>query len=1054
MNTTNLPFPLCQRIFEDPGVVGQNKLPYRFPDFTREEEQCLDGNWKFQYCPGLCLPDGFEQEDFPETGMDTMPVPGNWQLHGFSIPKYINTRYPFEPEFERLHPPFVPDEQNSAGIYRTRFTCHPRMKRRVILSLDGVSSAAFVWMNGQYAGYSANGRTAAEFDITAFVREGENQLTVLVLEFAAGSFLEDQDMWRLSGLHRSVRVYQIPEVCLFDVFAWSQSDACGDAELFLECKIMNFGEEVAAPRGVKARLENPDGSVLAQGEGWCGNCSSRFQEITIDTQPQPILPNTLRTAYLRLEVPAPMRWTEETPVLYRIVLETTGDGVQPQQTSLQFGFRDVKVEKGVLLVNSHPVKIKGVNRHEVSPENGQVITFEEMERDLALMKQNNINGVRCSHYPNHPHWYSLCDEVGMYVMDEANIESHGISYRRNLLPGNDFRWMPMVLDRIQAMVQVQKNHPSILCWSLGNELGFGETVAAAAAFCRALDPTRLIHKRQMNSIADMDSENYQTPSQIQARLDAHPDRSFLSAEYGHAMGNAVGNLKEYWDLYWHHPRAMGGFIWEWCDHGLWKDLPDGSRFLSYGGDWGEAFHDRNFCIDGLVSPLRTQSSKLDALKQVQAPVEVTIDQTGRLLHIRNRRFHTGLSDLYGEAVVTVNGREKQKAAFDLPSLLPGESGTVTSPLPALLPEEMGETGEILLTVRILRKWDSFGCQAGDWVSFSQKLLRRQKPLPIRQENLPALYELSEPDFSVENENIRVTVDKHGKISAFSHGKPLFLDLYPLFYRAPLDNDRPASWCSGECSWESCGLNTAGYRLIGRKVERIGSGYLRLSMQTRTEGKDCGFDHRMILDILGDGRLYLLWEGEPFGDMPVLGRIGLTAVLPQQLDTVRWYGCGPRESYPDRKEGEAIGEYELAVDGMEPYLRPQEYGARMDCRWMLVDGESPLFTAGAAPYLMNILPYTPVELAETAHLHELPRHRERFLYLDYLQTGVGNRSCGAETLPSYRLTPHAMRMGVMLAPFQPVEMEFPKEWEGMDFTPFFGKESFRSNEDESCFLKMG
>lgn len=1048
-----LPLPIAQRIYEDPSVVGQNKLPYRFPNFFREMEQNLDGVWKFCYCPGLDIPEGFEREDYAEENMDTIPVPSNWQLHGYSIPKYINTRYTFEPDVSRLNPPYIPDEANAAGIYRTRFECHPLPGRRVILSLDGVSSAAFVWVNGEYGGYSANGRTAAEFDVTAHVREGENQLTVLVLQFGAGSFLECQDMWRLSGLHRSVRLYQIPEVCLFDTFAWSKLLPGGNAELYLECKIMNFTSSQATARTVRGRLETLDGVLLATGEGWTGNRSGRFDELCLAKEPQPIQGGTIATAYIKLDVSAPKLWTEETPALYRVILESFAEDVEPEQASFLFGFRQVEMKDGVLLVNQSPVKIKGVNRHEVSPENGQVITALEMEQDLALMKKNNINAVRCSHYPNHPHWYDLCDQVGMYVMDEANIESHGISYRRNILPGNDFRWMTMVLDRIQAMVQVEKNHPSILFWSLGNELGCGETVAAAAAFCRAIDPTRLIHKRQMNSVADMDSENYQSPSQIQARLDAHPTRGFLAAEYGHSMGNALGNLPEYWHLIWNHPRALGGFIWEWCDHGLWKQCADGSRFLSYGGDWGEPFHDGNFCLDGLVPPLRTQSAKLDSLKQAYAPVAISIEEEGRILRIRNRRFHVALSDLSCEISLAEDGQVFWRQEASLPELKPGEAGEIHCALPQFPSEG---SGDLLLTVRILRKTDAFSWQAGDTVCFAQKVLQRARFPSFRQTNLlPALKVESDQAIRIGNETMMVTVAEDGGISLFSGGEALLSGLYPIFYRAPFDNDKPASWCKGERNWHSCGLDSPKHQLLSWQVEQPEAGRCRLILNARSACQDCGFDHRMTMEILGDGRIYLLWEGTPYGELPLLGRIGLMGRIPKDLDMLEWYGRGPRESYPDRKEGEPIGRYRQPADGMECYLRPQEYGARSDCRWMLAEGKGhSLFVMGAAPYLMNVLPNTPCELESAAHPHELPLHGEQYLFVDYLQTGVGNCSCGPETLPAYRLNPHPFRMGVILAPSRPVNLEIPPEWTSMDFRPYFGNSACDAIGESDRFLKMG
>ena len=622
-----------KRITDEEGITGLNKLPYHTEsvpymglseamecDFAKSSYyHSLSGVWRFYYAKSLLdIPDGFENKS--GEGWDEIPVPSCWQMHGYGNPKYINVGYAFLKKGDTGTPPFTAEE-NAAGIYKRTFTVPSSFSgKRVILRIGAVTSSAKVFVNGREVGYSTNSKTAAEFDITDFVRyEGENDLSIIVTEFCAGSWLEDQDMFRMNGITRDVAIYAVCGVHLFDFYAYSEfQDGFAKADLIVEAKVMNMTDKLTPPARVSLKIIAPDGSELdAADSAENGNLSYRFEEKVPFAQPKDIRGGTIATVYLKASLNKPLLWSAEKPNLYTVILTLHGEGGDESELhAFKHGFRKIEERAAELLINGTSVKLKGVNRHETHPKNGYIVSREDMERDIILMKRNNINALRASHYPCDPYLYSLCDKYGLYVMDEANMESHGISYRRNILPGNDHRWLNAVMDRVGAMVHSNKNHPSVIIWSMGNEIGFGETIAIAAAFCRAYDKTRLIHKRQMNSIADMDSETYPSSDNMIEHARQHPDRMFITNEYAHAMGNACGSLREYWDAIYSNKQLCGGFIWEWCDHSIIKKRDDGSEYYAYGGDFGEEKHDGNFCCDGLITPDRRETAKLCEVKKV------------------------------------------------------------------------------------------------------------------------------------------------------------------------------------------------------------------------------------------------------------------------------------------------------------------------------------------------------------------------------------------------------------------------------------------------------
>lgn len=1002
----------------DQWTYAQGRLPYRFDGFPRQEEQCLDGMWQFGYYPkGMPAPEEEAQLRAHAEAGGEIPVPSNWQLHGYGSPSYINTRYGFGEDSNQLSPPQIPQQEQSTGVYCRRVTLEriPE-QQRLILSVGGFNAALSVWVNGIWIGYGDNGRTACELDITEAVREGENQITLRVDAFSPGSYLECQDMWRLSGIFRSVKLYRIQARHLLDSYVWSEQGE-NQAVVHVECKIHNFSPVVSPRIRVKATLLDAQGQEVAAAEGQTGNSSDRFDEIGLEKAWGPVDPNhpwiraamqipsgITATAYTRMTVPSAQLWTAETPYLYTIRLETWDGDTPLEETSFPVGIRQYAVDdRGRFLVNGNPVKLRGVNRHEFSPKTGYVITQESMIRDIELMKQCNINAVRASHYPNDPQWYHLCDAYGLYVMDEANLESHGLSYRKNSLPGNDMRWLPRVLDRQGAMVQTNKNHPCIFCWSLGNEIGFGETVALAAAYCKTVDPTRLIHKRQMNSVADMDSETYPSPSVMRAHGEGKPTRPFLTNEYLHAMGNACGNLAEYWEEIYGHENLIGGFIWEWCDHGLECVDEKGERYYAYGGDFGEAYHDSNFCIDGLTTPDRRFTPKLQEVQKIYEPLRFWKEDGG--IWVENRCGHIDLSRFSLTAEIQDNGQVVWSGNIPLPAIGPGERGKVELTLP-----ELPEGGaERLLLLRAVEKKD---CPMSAWAQFLLGASCRDYQAPegtvcARREGESLVLQAARCRLELSGET--------GRVSYFCGEKQLLGDLRFTVFRAPTDNDAHGPCVLGEETWFAAGLDQLRREDIRITCENAPQGQAALLLRSRYMAADGGFDVAMTFTMDATGRVHVDCKADPFGKLPALARIGLEGLVPSELKTMSWYGKGPLETYPDRQCGGIVGAYEIQVDQQLMYIRPQEYGLHQHCRSLvLTDGLDSVRVEAGCTLAMGVCAYSDQELWQAKHTNELQPGAFSYLHVDYAHRGLGNSSCGPDVLQGYRVAAKPVRFGFDLS----------------------------------------
>ncbi len=927
----------------------------------------LNGAWRFRLAPRADqVTDGFEEPGFDDGGWDVLGVPSHWQLHGHGLPAYTNVDFPFP-----IDPPHVPDE-NPTGEYRRTFDLPTGWPHGpAVLRFEGVDSCFKVWLNGQELGHAKGSRLPAEFAADGALRPGRNVLAVRVHQWSSGSYLEDQDMWWLSGIFRSVSLIARPAGAVTDYF-------------------------------VHARYDHTTGTGI----------------LSVDTDPGA----RITVADLGLiDAPAggPHRiagvqpWSAESPRLYDGVLHTEGERVP-----VRIGFRTVSIEDGVLKVNGRAIRLRGVNRHEWDPEHGRAVPLAVMLEDVLLMKRYNINAVRTSHYPPDPAFLDLCDEYGLWVIDECDLETHGfgeMDWRGN--PSDDPQWKAALLDRIRRTVERDKNHPSVIMWSLGNESGRGANLAAMADWAHERDPDRPVHYEgdwPDNRYADVFSRMYASHADVEAigrraepptedpSADAHRrSLPFILCEYAHAMGNGPGGLSEYEALFDAYPRCQGGFVWEWIDHGIRREDPDGTVWYAYGGEFGEPVHDGNFVIDGLVFPDRTPSPGLIEYKKVIEPVRVAI---GDAVTVTNRRDHTDTSDLRFVWAVEDEGVPVTEGALDIPAIPPG--GAATVPLPDLshLP---AATGERWLTVRAVLAADAPWAQAGHEIGWGQA--RLDTPAPSSTRTARGVLSLGAGEFDPRTGALL-------SLAGFAVETPR-LDLW----RAPTDNDRPehdrpfdGDW--SRWSWRRAGLHRLRHRLVD-------SSYVdgELIVRTRVGTAATDFAFLVTQRWSGEGeRVRLDVEIDPVADWPVvvLPRVGLRMAVPAELGTVEWFGLGPGEAYPDTRAAARVGRFTRTVGQMQtPYVYPQENGARADVRWARLTGDDGrgIRVDGDPMFILTVRRWTSEDLDAAKHTHHL-RPRDRvYLNLDAAHHGIGSASCGPGVLPDYQLHPGRFRLGLTFGP---------------------------------------
>ena len=921
----------------------------------------LNGTWKFRYCPDPGdLAAGFEAADFDDSRFDDIAVPSCWQLAGlpgpprYGAPAYTNVTYPFP-----VDPPHVPD-RNPAGEYRRRFTLPPDWDSSgsAIVRFDGVDSCFAVFVNGAAVGHSKGSRLVREFDITRLVRPEDNVIAVRVHQWSAGSYLEDQDMWWLSGIFRGVTLINEPDGAVRDFFVHADYDA-GHGTGILRV-------ETSSP----ATLSVPELGIAGATAG---------AEHLVPAEP----------------------WSDEHPRLYDAVLTSPGGDI-----SFRAGFRRIEVRDGQIRLNGHVIQFRGVNRHEWHPETGRSLDEATMRADLVLMKRHNINAVRTSHYPPDPRFLDLCDEYGLLVIDECDLETHGFAFagwRDN--PGGDPRWRPACLDRIERTVERDKNHPSVIMWSLGNESGTGGNLEQMAGWIRGRDQGRLIHYEGEPDAfyADVYSRMYAGYEELDAigrrqeAVTADPEHDehrrrlpMILCEYGHAMGNGPGGLAEYAELFDRHPRLHGGFIWEWIDHGITRLTPAGERYFGYGGDFGERVHDGNFVIDGLVFPDRTPSPGLLEAKAVFSPVRITIDPGTRSITVASR--HHAISTQAYRFTWTVEDDGVLVATGDLDVPAVPAAGSVGVGFPEAVRTATGPAGERWLTVTASLAADTPWAAAGHEVAFGQAPLTQ--PTKPNGPGPAAPAPATPPSARPRQLTLGCAVLDAGTGELRRLGPFAVHSAFPDFWRAPTDNDVRVAG-----AWRQAGLDRLERRIIAVQYE---TGALCTRLRIAPAG--AAFGLLATLTWHADGLLSV--HVAPDGSWPCpLPKVGLRLVLDAAVEEVSWFGRGPGEAYRDTYHATRVGRFTARAGELAtPYVRPQENGNRMHARSLTLTGDAgqALTVTGDPPVDFAVRRWSPELLTAARHTQDLIPDGRTHLHLDAAHHGIGSASCGPPLPPGHSL----------------------------------------------------
>jgi beta-galactosidase len=999
--------------WENPAVFAVNKerphatlFPYENRGLALARDparsayfRSLNGNWKFHWVRKPAdRPQEFFREDFDDGDWGEIPVPGNWEVNGFGIPIYLNIPYPFE-----RNPPFIHHEYNPVGSYRTRFTVPSHWAdRRILLHFGAVKSAMYVWVNGSRVGYSQGSKLPAEFDVTAFVREGENLLAVEVYRWSDGSYLEDQDFWRLSGIERDVSLVAQPHVHIRDFHVVAGLDSLyRDGVLDVRFEVENRGAVEARAYGVLVDLLDADGASVMPG-GPIGRDVS-------------MAAGRLASVGFRETIARAARWTAETPNLYTVLITLMDPGGQTVEVlTSRVGFRTVEIRDGRLLVNGAPILIKGVNRHEHDPVTGHVVSEESMRRDIALMKQFNVNAVRTSHYPNDPRWYELADEHGLYVVDEANIESHGMGYNLTMTLGNDPAWKAAHLDRTIRMVERDKNHPSVIIWSLGNEAGNGTNFYTTYEWITIRDTTRPVQYERAGLERNTDIVVPMYPG-LQSMIDyaeRYGDRPYIMCEYAHAMGNSVGNFTDYWDVIERYPVLQGGFIWDWVDQGLITRNAAGRTIVGYGGDFGPpgTSSDGNFLINGLVSADRKPHPSLWEVKKVYQSVRADpVDLRAGRIAVTNRYQFRDLDNVALAWTVLADGVPTDSGRVESVGLVAGERREFTLPLPT---DQAVPGAEYLLEVSF-RLAAAEGLLPADheiaWEQLALPVAMLPPPAPSASRRTLTLQERDSVAV-IHGDGFSVTFDvRNGELLSYRYRERELIaePLRPNFWRAPNDNDFGGGWQNTLAVWKSAGERWEFRRV---RVEQVAPHEVAVTVTGHI--RPVGAAYRSVYRVLGSGDVLIENHFAPERkSMPRLPRFGMRMAMPAGFSQVAWYGRGPHESYWDRKAGARVRRYDGTVaEQFHPYVRPQETGNKTDVRWMGVtnsDGFGLLFV-GDSLLSMSALHYAIEDLdpgpeKRQRHAGDLTPRPETYLNIDDRQMGVGGtNSWGTTALPEYSL----------------------------------------------------
>lgn len=989
-------------MLQNPRCFEENRLKavsdHRWYE-TREEAQkqeemrlrySLNGMWKFMWAPNpTSVPEGFEKEEYSCLGWGEIPVPAQMELSGYGSPQYTDTGYPWDGR-ENVEPHKVPMEENPTGCYVRTFDLPEHFEgKRIQLHFEGVETAFHCWLNGTYVGYSEDSYTPAVFDITELVRQGKNKLAVEVYRFSTGSWLEDQDFWRMGGIVREVAITALPDVHMRDIEVavdLREEYTIGTADV---TAYLDAVQEALEEGGYTFYWElcDKEGYVVKSGEEYPAAWAAEFS----------------------IEVEHVQLWSAECPYLYRLLMEVRdADGNCVESALQKVGFRKVEIKDAVLYMNGKRLLLNGVNRHEFSGRKGRAIGREEMEWDIRFLKQNNFNAVRTSHYPNQSLWYELCDEYGIYVMDETNLETHGTWHMQNFeytLPGDFPEWKDVCMSRAEAMLERDKNHPCIFSWSVGNESWSGQTLYDMSEYFRERDVSRPVHyenvchDRKWSGTTDFESRMYATPEMAEEYLKNNPEKPYVLCEYSHAMGNSCGNLKEYTDLFDKYPQYCGGFIWDYIDQALYQKNLFGEEVLAYGGDFGDRPTDYNFCTDGLIYADRTYSPKVQEVKYLYQPYRLYPEEDGITVESR-QLFEDG--SLYMLCFKTEKEGQILKTGSIPFEITPGETKKFSCDLSV---PELG--GEYVLTASLVLKEDTKWGKAGHEMCWGQKIVEKREEKPSVCGKVEKEIHIIDADtaFSVRGDNFLIQYQKRsGKLTSLNiGGKELIYDavntIKPEFWRAPTDNDEGNHMKERCAFWKTASL----YPDI-KEIQCVCEGKRAVISADYHIGQNTVCKMKHVVHSDGTIEIQEILEGTE--GLPELPCFGLSWKLPKSFSNVTWYGKGQEETYVDRCSGGKYGVYYTTPEESIPgYVIPQECGNHVETRWMTVTDENGIGVkiSSNQPFEFSALPYTCHEMENARHLYELPRPYATVLRLLQYQTGVGgDNSWGAWAHEDYIL----------------------------------------------------
>lgn len=939
----------------------------------------LNGNWKFHWVKVPSeRPGNFYEPDFSDREWDEISVPACWQMEGYGIPIYTNVKEPWSTH--RANPPFIPHDYNPVGSYRKTFHIPDKWDaREIFITFDGVKSAFNIWLNGEKVGYSQGSMTPAEFNITDYLQSGENVIAVEVYRWSDGSYLEDQDMWRFSGIYRDVYLHSTPKIHMRDFYVRTDLDEqYKDATLDVSVDIKHYGGSEMNEVQVEMSLFDEQGNEVFAG---------------VTSESLRLEPEEEQSVELREEVFNPDKWSAEQPQLYTLLLSLKDDeGNVVEWESERVGFRKVEIKEGQLLVNGKAVMLNGMNRHDHSPIGGRHVTIEEMEKDVKLMKRFNINAVRTAHYPNHPKFYDLCDEYGLYVFDEANIESHAFWS----LFTRDSLWKPAFMQRGIRMVERDKNHPSIISWSLGNEAGMGENHVAITRWIRKNEPTRPIYYRNGETHWSFDilgNPSYPSFEDVREVGQKQYDRPFIVGEYAHAMGNAGSNLEEFWRLFREYPTIQGGFVWDWIDQGLLKETEDGESFFAYGGDYGYEPNDRNFCINGMIFPDRRVQPELYELKKCAQSIKIQPENIKRaILKISNNYNFTNLRRYQANWKLLENGHIIQQGTLNDLDVAPGESKRITIPfnkpdikagsdyhmeLAFVLPEEnlWASQGHEVAWEQFKMPYDVPDDEPLDLESFSRILITER----VDQTN-------------IKGSEFSLTVDKNlGTITSFRYNDQSLIRQGPrLDLFAPIIHN----WNTHQVREEWRGLDSLLHKKRRVEVKLLKPQLARVNVVNfhALPGDSGGFISENQYYIFGDGTIVIKNKVSPRGDVPeTLPKMGMQLQLPGTFSQLTWYGLGPHESYPKRKTSVRYGIYSGRVEEQYvPFVMPQEHGNKCETRWATLTGGDGKGMAVVGLPSLNFSVHQHTNIYDAQHSYELNETNNIIVDLDHRISDIDGR----------------------------------------------------------------